>query len=86
MPSKNDLTALKQGLQEPILPSPVPTTARTRTTSPIGRPPKPKDEKRSYKVTISLTEAQGALVKAKAGLANEAAIIYDHLVKTGFFR
>ena len=99
MPKRNDLSSLKVGTQRPILPSSASAPKRTRATSApgdarhsrrspkpkVGRPPKPKADKRDYKITLSLTQAQGATVKDKAGLATEAAVIYDHLVKTGFF-
>lgn len=82
MPSKNDLTALKQPAQKPILPAndkPAPLTGKKKA----GRKPAP--DKRSYKVLMSLTEGQGAKLEEKSGLAGGATVIYDHLLKTGFF-
>jgi len=84
MPSKNDLTAFKKPDTKPILPSndkepPAPLTGKKKA----GRKPAP--EKRSYKVLLSLTEGQGAKLEEKAGLAGGATVIYDHLLKTGFF-
>lgn len=96
MPSKNNLSALKSPARESILPSAEPSTeitpAKVRNERPVtrkakavGRPPKPKAEKRDYKITLSLTKDQGHKIKAKAGIASEAALIYDYLEKTGFF-
>lgn len=96
MPSKNNLSALKDPPRKSILPTaepsnegaPVITKGKgplTGRTGQVGRPPKAKEEKRDYKITLSLTQAQGHRVKTKAGLASEAALIYDHLEKTGFF-
>jgi len=97
MPSKNNLSALKDKPRKSILPiaevlndsklimakKGEPLTGRV---GQVGRPPKAKAEKRDYKITLSLTQAQGDRVKTKAGLASEAAIIYDHLEKIGFFK
>lgn len=96
MPSKNDLSALKSPERKTILPKTAPSNdgppVRTKGQKPltgkegqVGRPPKAKEEKRDYKITLSLTQGQGAKLKDKAGLASEAAVIYDHLQKTGFF-
>ena len=96
MPSKNNLSALKDKPRKSILPiAEVSNDGKLVTTKggeplmgrtgQVGRPPKEKAEKRNYKITLSLTQAQGDRVKTKAGLASEAAIIYDHLEKTGFF-
>lgn len=84
MPSKNDLSALKKADPKPILPNKetkpdVPLAGKKRA----GR--KPSTDKRSYKVMLSLTEGQGAKLEEKAGLANSATVVYDHLIKTGFF-
>ncbi|WP_298987404.1 hypothetical protein [uncultured Roseibium sp.] len=84
MPSKNNLSALKKPDPKPILPSndkdqPAPLTG----TKKVGRKPAP--DKRSYKVLLSLTEGQGAKLEEKSGLAGGATVIYDHLLKTGFF-
>lgn len=88
MPSKNDLSALKSATQKPvILPSDntphiletkpkVKASARNRVG---GRPAKPKAEKRSYKVVLSLTEAEGEKLSGKAGLAGDATYLYAKL-------
>jgi hypothetical protein len=96
MPSKNDLSGLKTPERQPILPkagqandgAPVVTKGKkplTEKPGRAGRKPKTKAEKRSHKIMLSLTPDEGATVKAKAGLASEATLVYDHLKKTGFF-
>lgn len=96
MPSKNDLNALKAPERKNILPKTGllddGVAVRTEGHRPAtgrggqgGRPPKALEEKRSYRVSLSLTQAEGEKVKAKAGLANEATLIYHHLKETGFF-
>ncbi len=91
MPRKNDLSKLKVKVSSGILPiGPANTdalggTAVTGRKGQVGRPPKAKGEKRDYKITLPVTQAQGDLIRHKAGLAGEASIIYDHLKKTGFF-
>ena len=96
MPRKNDLSKLKVKVSSGILPigpasadamggATTGESAVTGRKGQVGRPPKAKSEKRDYKVTLSVTQAQGDLIRHKAGLAGEASIIYDHLEKTGFF-
>ncbi len=90
MPSKNDLSALKGNTRKPvILPSnniePM-SEAETRPVMPKrtgGRPTKPKSEKRSYKVVLSLTEAEGKALSEKAGLAGDATYLYARLKELG---
>ena len=92
MPSKNNLSALKQDKKpNPILPAkaPEPEQPRSPPVAPptkqkaIGRPRKRPEDKRDYKVTLSLTRAEGAKIKDKAGLAGEATYLYDLLKKAG---
>jgi len=89
MPSKNDLSALQKSPTKPILPPENVPKAKVAEARPLignkkaGRKPSP--DKRSYKVLMSLTESQGAKLEKKAGLAGGATVIYDHLLKTGFF-
>ena len=97
MPSKNNLSALKQDKKpNPILPAtaPVPEQPTPEGGAPvtapakqkaIGRPRKRPEDKRDYKVTLSLTRAEGAKIKAEAGLAGEATYLYDLLKKAGAF-
>lgn len=93
MPSKNDLSALKVSHEKPaILPSnDGPATAKPKrgplTGRPVqvGRPKKAPAEKRSYKITLSLTEAEGARISKKAGLAGEATFLYAALKESGIF-
>jgi hypothetical protein len=98
MPSKNNLSALKQDKKpNPILPARAPeqvqarpqestqVVARPAKQKAIGRPRKPLEDKRDYKVTLSLTRAEGAKIKDKAGLAGEATYLYDLLKKAGAF-
>jgi len=92
MPSKNDLSALKTSAKKTILPE---NEARTppaikakqpaEKTGRIGRPPKEKTEKRSYKITLSLTPAEGQKIAEKAGLAGEATFLYAFLKDSGAF-
>ena len=97
MPSKNNLSALKQDKKpNPILPAKVPEpeqptpldsapVAAPAKQKAIGRPRKRPEDKRDYKVTLSLTRAEGAKIKDKAGLAGEATYLYDLLKKAGAF-
>ncbi len=98
MPSKNNLSALKQDKKpNPILPAKAPEpeqpthqersapVARPTKQKAIGRPRKRPEDKRDYKVTLSLTRAEGAKIKDKAGLAGEATYLYDLLKKAGAF-
>ena len=89
MPSKNDLSALKGATQKPvILPSndlpPVVKTEPIKSKGQgVGRPPKQKAEKRSYKVTLSLTPSEGAKLAENSGLAGEATYLYAKLKEIG---
>ena len=87
MPSKNDLSALKSAQHKPtILPSndanPIEKTV-AKAGQGIGRPPKSKAEKRSVKITLSLTEAEGAKISQQAGLAGDATFLYAKLKENG---
>lgn len=86
MPSKNDLTALKSATQKPVIlpadnmPRAMEARAKSAPKNRVGgRPAKPKAEKRSYKVVISLTEAEGQRLSGKAGLAGDATYLYAKL-------
>lgn len=92
MPSKNDLSALKKTTRKPlVLPSndgePVaqvegkPAPAMRKRAG--GRPAKSKAEKRTYKVVLSLTEAEGKALSDKAGLAGDATYLYAMLKEIG---
>lgn len=89
MPSKNDLSALKSAQHKPtILPSndapPVEQVAvKPKTGQGVGRPPKGKTEKRSVKITLSLTEAEGTKISQQAGLAGDATFLYAKLKEHG---
>ena len=95
MPSKNNLSALKQDKKpNPILPSTAPEQARSEESAPVAAPSQPKavgrprkrpEDRRDYKVTLSLTKAEGAKIKDKAGLAGEATYLYALLEKAGAF-
>ncbi len=92
MPSRNDLSALKAGTKTPILPATdgpkkKPAARRLRTPKPgtVGRPPKGRAEKRSYKIALSLTPAEGQKIAEKAGLAGEATFLYAFLKESGIF-
>lgn len=69
---------------EPVL-TPENAKPRSRVSKVIGRPPKPKEEKRDQKVTLSLTQAEKAVVVKKAGLAPEATFLLAELRKAGVF-
>ena len=85
MPSKNNVSALKREAEAPqILPS-SPEKAVESTKGQGGRPRKAKAEKRSYRVAVALTEAEGAILAEKAGLVPEATYLYDVLKKAGMF-
>lgn len=92
MPSKNDLSALKKSTDKPaILPEEVkPMQKAAVKPAPAnqskgvgGRPAKPKDEKRSYKVVLSLTETEGQELSQQAGLAGDATFLYAKLKDLG---
>ena len=92
MPSKNDLSGLKAASTKPtVLPSndaqPVERVdvkpARRPAKGVGGRPAKSKAEKRSYKVVLSLTEAEGKTLSDKAGLAGDATYLYARLKDLG---
>ncbi len=81
MPSKNSITAFKKFQKsERILPD----HQKIAQISKIGRPKK-QTLKRSYKITLSLTEKEGEILKEKAGLIPEATYIYSFLDQHGFF-
>lgn len=85
MPSKNDLSGLKSSTPK-ILPETQvkePEPIRPRFSKQIGRPKKKAEEKRNYKITISLTQAEGKIVAEKAGLAGEATYLYAMLKDAG---
>ena len=96
MPSKNSLASLKSPETKTILPAnmegEVIATSQTagsstskvkNTKKTVGRPKLDKAKKRDYKITLSLTKAQGRKIKEKAGLVNEATYLYDVLQKQG---
>lgn len=87
MPSKNDLSGLKASTPK-ILPESKPVEKepiRPRFTKQIGRPKKKAEEKRTYKITLSLTQAEGKRIAEQAGLAGEATYLYAMLKKSGIF-
>ena len=83
MPSKNSIAELKP-IAGPIL-----KDTKMVVSSKVGRtgrPPKHAVEKRDYKITLSLTQAEGAVVKEKAGLAGAATYLYATLQQAGVFK
>ena len=82
MPNKNSVAGLKTDAPTVIPSKPETTRAPEKK---VGRPKVPAHQKRSYKITLSLTEAQGETVREKAGLASEATYLYDQLKKAGVF-
>ena len=85
MPSKNDLSALKSEPDTPAILPDKPAVTRL-TKKAVGRPKKKPAEKRDYKITLSLTQAEGKKIAAKAGLAGEATYLYAMLEKAGIFK
>lgn len=95
MPTKNDLASLKRATEKPsVLPSNESPTlrpvqerqAREQNKRVGGRPAKPKAEKRSYKVVLSLTESEGRALSEKAGLAGDATYLYAKLKELGVIK
>lgn len=93
MPGKNSLSGLKRKPSSSggVLPesgasndraAKGPLTGRKQ----VGRPRKKPEEKRDYKITLSLTQAEGQKIKEKAGLAGEATLVYAELEKLGLFK
>jgi len=96
MPGKNNVSELrkkKEGailtpdideVKKPSLPEKVAKPAPANNSKGVGgRPAKPKTEKRSYKVVLSLTEAEGRVLSEKAGLAGDATYLYAKLKELG---
>lgn len=92
MAGKKSLTDLKQAFaKKPEVPNVLKTAAapiskpRTATRKPkrVGRPP--VAEKRSVKVTLSLTEKEAQVLKSKAGMVPQAAYVISNLHEAGFF-
>jgi len=81
MPSKNDLSSLKQRPQGKLK---VVTDNKIEPVNSIvkkkvGRRLKPADEKESFTLPLKLTEAEGALLKEKAGLVPLATYVKAYL-------
>ncbi|MBL1422559.1 MAG: hypothetical protein COC24_018795 [Alphaproteobacteria bacterium] len=87
MPSKNDLSGLKTASRATsILPTKErPQAVPATKTGRVGRPAKEKAAKRSYKITLSLTEEEGQKIAEKSGLAGDATYLYDQLKNNGAF-
>jgi len=49
----------------------------------IGRPKKSQEEKRSFKVVLSLTPSEGENLQKKSGLIDNATYVYSELKKSG---
>lgn len=66
---------------------PVSVVARTSTkkASVIGRPKVAEAEKRTEKVTLSLTKAEAESLRKKAGMVPQAAFILSKLHENGMF-
>lgn len=78
---RNDLSAYKGGGSKQVLTTPPPTAP----PSSIGRPKKPKAEKRDRKVLLSLTPGEEAKLKEKAGLVPIATYVTSVLRGQGTF-
>jgi len=95
MPGKNDLKRLMEinatEEQSAILPSI--DSAETKQTpskkavkkTKMGRPKKSEQEKRDFKITLSITQSEGQKILDKSGLADNATYLYDFLKKNGAF-
>lgn len=80
---RNDLSAYKGGGSKQVLTTPPP---RPVAQAPlVGRPKKPKAEKRDRKVLLSLTPGEEAKLKAKAGLVPVATYVTSVLRGQGVF-
>ena len=76
MASKNDLSTFKASTASKGVLASVPKQ--------IGRPK--AEEKRTFKVTLSLTEAEGEMLKRKAGIAPLATLLLVKLYETDVFK
>lgn len=95
MPSKNSLASIKQPPKDksdyvPTLPANAAGEAQAdakhaNAKKNIGRPRLDENQRRDYKITLSITQAQGQKIKNKAGLAGEATYLYDLLEKADAF-
>jgi len=75
MASKNDLSAFKKEPTQPTVLQSVPKQ--------IGRPK--TTDKRTFKVTLSLTEEEGRVLQKKAGIAPLAKLLMVKLHETDVF-
>lgn len=96
MPEKNNVGALRKkktgailttsdnAVQSaPVMDKPAVKPAPANNTRVGGRPTKPKAEKRSYKIVLSVTESEGAKISQKAGIAGDATYLYARLKELG---
>ena len=83
---KNSVLDFKKGkpailpIGEPEAPKPV----AKKAAAGVGRPIKGK-AKRSHKIMVAMTEAEGVQSRAKAGDVPEATYLYSFLKKNGYF-
>lgn len=84
MPGKNSVSALRPEGRA-ILGGQAASEPATEDPRLGGRPKKAPAEKRSYKVTLSLTPEEGAVLEEKCGLVRSATYIYDVLKREGVF-
>jgi len=77
MPSKNDLSALKARPRGTLQAVPKSTNIETLPVEKkrVGRRPKPASEKESFTLPLKLTEAEGAILKEKAGMVPLATFV-----------
>ena len=83
---KNSILAFKKG-GEPLLPKSdpkMPEALPRKAKAAVGRPTKGK-AKRSHKVMLAMTEAEGEISRAKAGDLPEAMHVYRFLKQNGYF-
>jgi len=84
---KNSILNFKKGA-DPILPTGAPAEdlkpKSPKPTKGAGRPIKGK-AKRSHKIMVAMTAAEGEKSRAKAGDIPEATYLYQFLKKNGYF-
>ena len=81
MPSKNSLKALKAGDSKGKLVAAASGTQMgvKRPVRKVGRPAKAPAEKESFVLSLKLTEAEGQILKDKAGLVSLATYVKAYL-------
>ena len=80
MPSKNNITALKQKPKSTLKTvETVKSASKPVARKRAGRKAKPVGEKESFTLPLKLTEAEGALLKEKAGMVPLATFVKAYI-------